>query len=62
MFLGKRSQTVVVEDCNDDNQSNGSGKGELRVIGAFGDLSKSIRSRDGNSGSGNLINTKFKLT
>ncbi len=61
MFLGKRCQTVAVEDCNDDNQSNGVGKGELRVLGAFGNPSECVGSRDGNGGSGSLIGIKFKL-
>ena len=35
MFLGKRSRMVAVKDHDDDNQSNGVGKGKLRVLGAF---------------------------
>jgi hypothetical protein len=61
MFLGKRSRTVAVEDCNYDDQSDGVGKGELRVLGAFGNLSKCVRSCNGNGGSGRLISIKFKL-
>ncbi len=61
MFLGKRSQTDAVEDCDDDNQSNGVGKGKLRVLDAFGNPSKCVGSRDGNGGSGSLISIKFKL-
>jgi hypothetical protein len=61
MFLGKRSQTVAVEDQDDEDQSNGVGKGKLRVLGAFGHLSKSIGSCNGNSGSGSLIGIKFEL-
>jgi hypothetical protein len=61
MFLGKRSQTVAVEDCNDDNQSDGVGKGKLRVLGAFRNPSKCIGSRNGNGGSGSLLGIKFKL-
>ncbi len=61
MFLGKRCGTVAVEDCNDDNQSDGVGKGELRVLNAFGNLSKCVGSQDGNGGSGSLIGIKFKL-
>ncbi len=40
MFLGKRCRTVAVEDHGDDDQSNGVGKGKLRVLGAFGNPSK----------------------
>jgi hypothetical protein len=61
MFLGKRRRTVAVEDCDDDNQSNGIGKGELRVLGAFGNPSKCVGSRNGNGGSGSLIGIKFEL-
>ncbi len=59
MFLGKRSRTVDVEDCNYDDQSNGVGKGKLRVLGAFGNLSKCVGNCDGNAGSGSLIGIKF---
>jgi hypothetical protein len=52
---------VALEDLNDDNQSNNIGKDKLRVLGAFGDSSKSVRSHDGDSGSGSLIDIKFKL-
>ena len=51
----------AVEDCNDDNQSNGVGKGKLRVLSAFGNPSKCIGSRDGNCVSGSLIGIKFEL-
>jgi hypothetical protein len=61
MFLGKRYRTVAVEDCDDDNQSNGVGKGKLRVLGASGNQSKCVGSRDGDSGSGSLIGIKFEL-
>ncbi len=59
MFLGKRSRLVAVEDCNDDDQSNGVGKGNLRVLGAFRNLSDCVGSRNGNGGSGSLIGIKF---
>jgi hypothetical protein len=52
---------VAVEDCNDDNQSNGVGKGELRVLGAFGNLSECVGSHHGDGGSGSLIGIKFEL-
>jgi hypothetical protein len=62
IFLGKRSWTGAVEDWDDDNQSNSVGKGKLRVLGAFGEFSKSIGSReDGNGGPSSLIGIKFKL-
>jgi hypothetical protein len=32
----------AVEDHNDENQCNSIGKGKLRVLGAFGDLSESV--------------------
>jgi hypothetical protein len=59
--LEKRSRNVYVEDCDDDDQSNGVGKGKLRVFGAFGNLSKCVGSHDGNGGSGSLIGIKFEL-
>jgi hypothetical protein len=52
---------VAVEDCDDDDQSNGVGKGELRVLSAFGNPSKSIGSCNANNGSGSLIGIKFEL-
>jgi len=47
-----RRWTGAVKDCNDDNEGNRIGKGKLWVLGAFGDLPKSVGSRDGNSGLG----------
>jgi hypothetical protein len=61
LFLGKRAWTVAVEDCDDDDQSNGVGKAKLRVRGAFGNPSMCVRSRNGDSGSGSLIGIKFEL-
>jgi hypothetical protein len=61
MFLGKRCRTVAVEDCNDDDQSNGVGKGELRVLGAFRIPSECVGSRNGDDVSGSLIGIKFEL-
>jgi hypothetical protein len=52
---------VDVEDHDDNNQSNGVGKGKLRVLGAFENLFECVGGRDGNSGSGSLISIKFKL-
>jgi len=43
IFLGQR-RVVVVENHNDDNQSDCVGEGELRVLGAFGDSSESVGS------------------
>jgi hypothetical protein len=61
MYLGKRCRTVAVEDCDDEDQSNGVGKGKLRVLGAFRNPSKCVGSHDGDGGSGSLIGIKFKL-
>jgi hypothetical protein len=61
IFFGKRSQTGAVEDHDEDNQSASIGKGELRVLGAFRDLSESIGSRNGKGDSGSLISIKFEL-
>ncbi len=51
----------AVENRNDDDQSNCVGKGELRVLGAFGDLSESVGSRDCDCSSGGLVGIKFEL-
>jgi hypothetical protein len=61
MLLGKRCRRVAVEDCDDDDQSDGVDKGKLRVLGAFGNLSECVGSHNGNGGSGSLIGIKFKL-
>jgi hypothetical protein len=61
MFLGKRCRIVTVEDCDDDDQSNGVGKGKLSGLVAFRNLSECIGSHDGNSVSGSLIGIKFEL-
>jgi hypothetical protein len=52
---------VAVEDCDDDDQGNGVGEGQLRVLGALRNASKCKGSRGGNGGSGSLIGIKFKL-
>jgi hypothetical protein len=54
-LFGFRRLTGGVKDCNDDNEGNRIGKGKLRALGAFGDLSKSIGSHDGNGGFGRLF-------
>ncbi len=59
--LGKRCRAVAVEDCHDDDQGNGVGKGNLRVLGAFRNASECKGSRDCNGCSGSLIAIKFKL-
>jgi hypothetical protein len=41
-LLGFRRQMGAVKDCNYDNEGNHIGKGELRVLGAFGDLSEFV--------------------
>ncbi len=61
MFLGKRHWRVAVEDRDDGDQSNDIGKGEMRVLGAFGNPSKCVGGRNGNGGSGSLIGIKFEL-
>ncbi len=57
MFLGRRCRTVAVEDCDDDDKSNGVGKGKLCLQKPV----RGIGSHDGNGGSGSLIGIKFKL-
>jgi hypothetical protein len=54
-------QAGAVKDCNDGNEGNCDGKGKLRVLGAFGDSSKSVGSRDGNNGFGCLFRVQFEL-
>jgi hypothetical protein len=61
MFLVKRCRTLVVEDCNDDDQSNGVGKSKLMILGAFRISSKCVGSRDGNSGSSSLLVSSLNL-
>jgi hypothetical protein len=56
-----RCQAGAVKDCNDGDECNCVGEGKFRVFGAFGDLSESIGSRDGNSGFGCLFRIQFKL-
>ncbi len=48
-------------DRNDDNKCKSVGKGELRVLGAFGDLSESVGSRDCDCSSGGFVGIKFDL-
>ncbi len=59
--LGKRCRTAAVEDCDDDDQCDGVGKGKLRVLGAFRNASKCVGGRDCDSCSGSLIFIKFEL-
>ena len=59
-FLGY-SRAGAVENCDDDDQSNCVGNGELRVLGAYGDSSESVGSRDCDCSSGGLVGIKFEL-
>jgi hypothetical protein len=61
IFLGKKSWTGAIEDCNDDDQSDSIGKGKLRVLRAFGDSPESVGSRNRDGGSNGLIGIKFEL-
>jgi hypothetical protein len=55
------SRAGAVKDCNDKNEGNCVGKDKLRVLSAFGDLSKPVGSRDGNGCFGHLFRVQFKL-
>ena len=55
------SRVGAVENSDDDDQSNCVGKGELRVLGAFGDSSESVGSRDCDCSSVGLVGIKFEL-
>ena len=59
-FLGY-SRAGAVENRNDDDQSDSVGEGELRGLGAFGDSSESVGSRDCDSCSGGLVGIKSNL-
>ena len=59
-FLGY-SRPGAVENRDDDDQSDCIGKGELKVLGAFGDSLESVGSRDCNCSSGGLVGIKFEL-
>ncbi len=52
---------TATQDRDDDDQSDGVGEGELRVLGAFGDSSESVGSRDCDCSSGGLVGIKFEL-
>ena len=56
-----RCRVGAVKDCNDGNEGNCIGKGKLRVLGAFGDLSESVGSRNGNGGYGYFFHVQFEL-
>ena len=53
-FLG-HNRAGAVENRDDDDQSHCVGKGELMVLGAFGDSSESVGSRDCDCSSGGLV-------
>ena len=55
------SRAGAVENRNDDDQSDSDGEGKLRVLGAFGDSSESVGSRDCDCSSGGLVGIKFEL-
>ncbi len=59
-FLGY-NRTDAVENRDDDDQINCVGKGELRVLGAFGDSFESVGSHDCDCGSGGHVGIKFEL-
>ncbi len=50
-----------VKDCNDEDEGNCVGEGKLRVLGAFGDLSESVGSRNSNGGFGHLFRVQFEF-
>jgi len=55
------SRVGAVENRDDDVQSDCVGEGELRVLGAFGDSSESVGSRNCDCSSGGLVGIKFEL-
>ena len=57
-FLG---YLLAVENRDDDDQSDCVGEGELRVLGAFGDLTESVGSHDRNCSSSGFNGIKFEL-
>ena len=57
-FLGYRR---AVENRDDDDQRDCVGKGEWRVLGAFGDLTESVGSRDRDCSLSGFIGIKFEL-
>jgi hypothetical protein len=56
-----RCRTGAGKDCNDGDDGNCIGKGKLRVLGAFGDVSKSVGSCYGNGGFGRLFCVQFEF-
>ena len=61
IFPNERCWTGAVEDCNDDDQCDGIGKGKLRVFGAFGNSAESVGSRDCDCSSGGFVGIKLEL-
>ena len=51
----------AVENHDEDDQSDCIGEGELRVLGAFGDKSESVGSRDCDCSSSSFVCIKFEL-
>ncbi len=51
----------AVENCDNDNEGSCIGKGELRVLGAFRDLSEALGSRNGNGSFGHLLCVQIKF-
>ena len=51
----------MVEDCDDDDHCDCIGEGELRVLGAFGDSTESVGTRDRDCSSSGFIGIKFEL-
>ena len=60
-FLCYYRRAGAVENRDDDDQSDCIDKGNLRVLGAFGDSSESVGSHDCDCSSGSLVGIKFKL-
>ena len=55
------SRAGAVENRDDDDQSDCIGEGELRLLGAFGDSSEFVGSRNCDCSSGGLVVIKFEL-
>jgi hypothetical protein len=56
-----RCRTGAIKDCNYDDEGNRIGKSKLSILGAFGDSSETVGSRNGSGGFGCLFRVQFEL-
>ncbi len=59
MLVFFRGQMGAIKNCNDDDQGNGVGSGELGGIAVFGDTAERVHGCNGHGGASSFFGIKF---